>query len=859
MALKPDLTVPVLGLNVDANPLVRERGSLAVAENIVLRQPGKAGPAMAPVLVTAGDSPRLVNFAPDASTYGVRVFCQGDTNVLAIERASAGGTDTDATKLRQSNDPTNEVSTVALGSSTRSLSFDNQRCQHSYSDGRHFVTSESGVLVLDGLETSSNQALRLAGLVSPAEFSSTTSSGASYGPLILPANKYVAYKVLQRRKVGDKYVLYGPTSRAITVYANGTAVNVQLTVKFSTSQDKTLAGDEFVVYKTKAADSTDLIIETYYETMVHTLTSAERTAGEFSAYDQTTDDGLAGAELYTNDGQDGAFNPNYPPPLASDACAFAGSMLYTNYRAWPTLSFKVGGKYAGRVAGFGSATFASSDDSLRGVGLRRATGAHVGGTNTITGISATDIIGWAVGQYVMHAGAGASTPPYVAGYITSIVAAGPTYTVTVSATWAAAPAGPPATVFWSVDTAVLTFYDAAGATITSQRVPIAFYYGSTAMVDYYLRNLSLSGCRFFTSLVASDLDDTLVSSPTLTFVCADSAACARIEATDITNGANYSNTELNGSSYELSSIQDTRENLVWFSKLQQPEAVSPLANFVVGAERVLRLTKVGAAVLAWCTDGLYMVQGDAVSGFTTQLLDPKCVLYHPSAVAVLGNTTYALTYSGVVRAGEGGLESVSKNAVDSLIQDQFGNWPDTWLFAAVADPVNNEVRFSLPSGDTLVFNAATNQWAMRTDDMIHGCFDRGKDAAGRRTPDVVTTTATGYYCDSDHAAAAVLEHNPIAPEAPTIVHQYVDTCLMFEEDLVPTVGITFDGAVSRSVTPSATETAHELQCRVPRRAARKPRLRVGFQTALGNAGTTPTWSYSGFGCRYRASSLKVKR
>jgi hypothetical protein len=829
MALKPDLTIPVLGLNVDANPLVRQRGSLSVADNIVLRQPGKAEPAKAPVSMIGGDTPRLPNFAPDASTHGVRIFSQGDANTLAIERVTAGAADLDATKLRLSVNPTSEYSTVSIGTSTRTLSFDNQRTQHTYSDGRHLLTSEAGVLVVDGTDTSSNQVPRLAGLVSPSEIAAS----ALTSPVISLANTYISYVAVFRRKVGSTYALYSAPSRR-TIVTDTVDFGVSMTVYLAPS-DPIRAGDEVLFYRTKAASSTSLIIPQYFECISHTITAGDIASYYASATDGVHDDYLDGAELYTNDGQDGPLNVNYMPPLASDVCAFANSALYLNKSSWPVATLQVSGA-------FGDLDTAA--ERTGGIGVRAFQATYSGAGANLTGVSDAHVVGLVAGQQVKRQ-ANAAIPREIVS-ITHIGVNNNTVTLD------AAPGGAAAVdLFTAFDRATLTF----NTTGVTQRVSVYIgpnILGTSSGIDSDLRNLSLPGVRLFSDVATGD---TLANdnAPSLAFVPTIPGTCDSITISSITNQGNYAN-----GATTISSTQDTRTNLVWFSKLQQPEAVSPLANFVVGAEKILRLTKVGQAVLAWCTDGLYLVQGDAANGFVTQQLDPKCILYHPSAVAVLGSTAYALTYSGIIKAGEGGLESVSKNAVDTRIQESFGDWPETWNFAAVADPVNNEVRFSFPDGRTLVYNTLTGQWATRTDDMIHGCFDRGVDAVGRRTPDVIITTPAGYFCDSDHCAATELRHNSVSPEAPTVVSQYVDTCLMFEEDLVPTVGITFDGTVSRSVTPSATETAHELQCRVPRRAARKPRLTVGFTTAAGG-GSTPTWSYSGFGCRYRASTTKVKR
>lgn len=824
-----ELTVPVLGLNVDTNPLAAPKGSLALADNIVLRKPGSAEPARALANVATAETGRIANFTPDVNTYGVRLFCDGDTNVLAIERPTAGIASTDATKIRYSSDPTNEKGTVALGTGTRTLGFNNKRTQHAYTDGRHLVTSEAGVLVLDGVETSANQVPRLAGLVSPAAIRAGTAAVSTTYPQIV-ASGYVAYVAIFRRTVSGKYTLLSAPSRA-SIIGGGVAYGAVVTLTLS-AVDPVLAGDELVIYRTATATSVAAIIPTYYESVSHTLTSAEIAALTVTVIDKTPEAVVTrGTELYTNDGQDGALAVNYLPPLARDVSVFAGSALYANVCSWPTLTLRVGTKFGVLAAG--------TDERTTGIGSRAFSGTHPALSNTISNISDANIVGLAVGQRVYDADSGS-----MRGNITAITYAAGANIVTLDSAF-----GPGSTHYVAYDQVTLTL-SPSGTTV---RVPV-FLDSSIVVGDIALAGASVPGLRLRSDIGLGDLSATTQNAPSLAFISTVPGTCTSMQASSITNGANYTNTRASGGDFVCDSLQDTRKYTVWFGKPQQPEAVSPTSYISVGTQEVLRIVKVGTVALAFCTDGLWTIQGDAFNGFTTMHQDPKCVLFHPSAVAVLGNTAYALTYGGIVRVSDGTVQSISANAVDTLVRAELATWPERWDVSAVADPNNKEVRFAMPSGYTLVYNETTGAWSRRSDAMLHGCFDRGADATNRRDPDVLITTTGGYFSSGDTSAATALKHNPSTADAPATVKQFIDVNYLFEPGADGAFSLTFDGAVSRTVTTGPTVTAKEAHCRVPRRAARRPRLQPGFTTTAGTE-----FSYSGIRARFRKASDTVKR
>ena len=103
---------------------------------------------------------------------------------------------------------------------------------------------------------------------------------------------------------------------------------------------------------------------------------------------------------------------------------------------------------------------------------------------------------------------------------------------------------------------------------------------------------------------------------------------------------------------------DDKPNRVYYSKLNQPEAV-PLVNyFDVGAmdKAILRIFPLRDTLFVLKEDGLFRISGE-VSPFTLSLFDSSCILSAPDSVAVANNNIYAWTIQGIVSITESGVSN----------------------------------------------------------------------------------------------------------------------------------------------------------------------------------------------------------
>lgn len=113
---------------------------------------------------------------------------------------------------------------------------------------------------------------------------------------------------------------------------------------------------------------------------------------------------------------------------------------------------------------------------------------------------------------------------------------------------------------------------------------------------------------------------------------------------------------------------EAKENRVYYSKFQQPEAV-PLVNyFDVGAEDepILRVFPLRDSLFVFKTDGVYRISGEAAP-FNLSLFDSSCILKAPDSLAVLGNLLYGFTTQGISTVSEAGINVVS-SPIDSTIR-----------------------------------------------------------------------------------------------------------------------------------------------------------------------------------------------
>lgn len=133
----------------------------------------------------------------------------------------------------------------------------------------------------------------------------------------------------------------------------------------------------------------------------------------------------------------------------------------------------------------------------------------------------------------------------------------------------------------------------------------------------------------------------------------------------------------------LVSENEEKENRVYYSKFQQPEAVPIVNYFDVGSEdkKILRIVPLRDSLFVFKEDGLYRISGEAAP-FQLELFDNSFILLAPDSVAVCNNVIYAWTTQGIQSLSEGGAYVISRQIDNIILKVQSSNYTNfktaTW-------------------------------------------------------------------------------------------------------------------------------------------------------------------------------------
>lgn len=168
-------------------------------------------------------------------------------------------------------------------------------------------------------------------------------------------------------------------------------------------------------------------------------------------------------------------------------------------------------------------------------------------------------------------------------------------------------------------------------------------------------------------------------------------------------------------------------NAVFFSKLQEPEAV-PLVNFIsVGSEKaqILNIYSLTNSLVILKEDGVYRLTGDNPSNFVVAALDNTV-----NSVARRGSTTFAnqvaaLTNQGIVLINETSVQIISR-VIENVIQTIVNNGTIDIDTAAVAYEIDRNyiITTQTPDGQSQVtycYNILTDSWTTWTWLFTYAC------------------------------------------------------------------------------------------------------------------------------------------
>lgn len=230
------------------------------------------------------------------------------------------------------------------------------------------------------------------------------------------------------------------------------------------------------------------------------------------------------------------------------------------------------------------------------------------------------------------------------------------------------------------------------------------------------------------------------------------------------------------------STNEIKPNRVYYSKLNQPEAVPLLNFFDISAEdkAILRIFPLRDTLFAFKEDGTYRISGQ-VAPFVTALLDSSCIVIAPDSVAVSNNIIYAWTSKGITPISEAGASTEVSRPIDTeiirLASRSFPNFSTlTWGLGYDSDD-SYTVYTNTDASDTAAtigfrYCTLTNTWTNTIRTQTCGAIMPGIDVMylGSGTKNIIDQERKFIlrtdYADDDFFLT--LRGNAISPEGLTL-------------------------------------------------------------------------------------------
>ena len=170
-----------------------------------------------------------------------------------------------------------------------------------------------------------------------------------------------------------------------------------------------------------------------------------------------------------------------------------------------------------------------------------------------------------------------------------------------------------------------------------------------------------------------------------------------------------------------SSSQNGYANRVFYSKLQQPEAVPALNYFDVGArdKAILRIYPLRDSLFVFKEDGIYRISGEAIP-FNLALFDSSCIAVSPDSISSVNNMIFGWARQGIVAVTESGVQNMSRPIdvnILPLSSNSYTNFSTaTWGIGYESDKSYTVFTVQQPTDLIAVlgykFNTLTNAWTV---------------------------------------------------------------------------------------------------------------------------------------------------
>jgi hypothetical protein len=698
-----------------------------------------------------------------------------------------------------------------------------RRCKYVKHKNRFFVLSTIGTQVFDVLtpSTTAERQSRYAGMqpVVFATFGAITTTGGWF-----PSNSWVAYRTVFSRKYADGYELISqPSSGEIVANGGGGAAVVRITVTIPSTLIPGL--DTVEIYRTRTRAAGTDTGPTYM--LVASIPVTASNVGTSPTFDDGTPETGLGEELYTNPGagQGGEQFDNRQPPVAKCIAMFKGYAIYANLTQPPKLTLNI------------PAFSGSPADAARvsAIGARLVVGGtSTSGSPTITGISAADMVGLAIGQQY-------SGVNFVGDR--RIVSLGAT-TITLDGN--ASVSG--AHNFNMID---VLFYRRGGSGSWNS----VFMQAGAMYSNFRANGFIVYASRASGGLAGTSVPVTVALEPDRWITVGDGSF--EVVAT---NGQNYAPKLLSPPAFPVSAgltgglkVSPTSQPNSWqWSKVQEPELCPATQTKFCGSGDILDLASTRDACFFTCSDGLWRLSGDGTlgaDGFNWRLdpVDSTLTPTGPRTTGVMRDNVYQYGPRGLIRvSSDRGIEMLSIDRINEL---QGSPYAEEQPMLLVCDETNNEVWFSFnpqTGDDWFVYNASTNAFtkADRTAAQIvtaagfvKMAFNSGQggiEFAGKNVAGTATLLKHLAAVSPVYQAAQLANFMPIFGKSPTTVKQWQRATHLFANlsPAQPIVALWNEAGAPSAITPAGQVGFADMRATVwtPMAAAVAPAIKVGYST-----------------------------
>lgn len=170
---------------------------------------------------------------------------------------------------------------------------------------------------------------------------------------------------------------------------------------------------------------------------------------------------------------------------------------------------------------------------------------------------------------------------------------------------------------------------------------------------------------------------------------------------------------------DISSTNEISPNRIFFSKIQQPEAV-PLVNyFDVGPKdrEIKRIIGLRDSLFIFKEDGIYRLSGETSDSFVIAAFDFSAQVLAPDTAVVLNNEIWALSTQGVIKVTDTGVNVMSRSIENKILSITRSNFAyKTASFGVSYETDRSYLLYTVTTDTDQVatqcfrYNTFTNAW-----------------------------------------------------------------------------------------------------------------------------------------------------